>query len=146
MLDNYGFPPAYAVSPLFAIDDHKAQVLGHYCYQHDPVPAFAVKESGDWRSIYSGAIQLPAAVIRAAAKLAGCHLYLDSDDVVYAGRKFLAVYATAGDGPRTITLRRPETVWDLFTGKRICTRRRKFSVDLRRNQTAGFFLGPRLEL
>ncbi len=146
MLDNYGFPPAYAVGPLFIVDDPAANVLGHYCFQHDPLPAFAVKEFGAWRSIYSGAIQLPAAVIRAAARLAGCHLYLDSDDVVYAGRKFLAVYATAGDGRRTIRLRRPETVWDVFTGKKICSHEREFSVDLRRNQTAGFFLGPRLEL
>ncbi len=145
-MDHGGFPPAYQVGPLFAVDDAKADVLGYYAYQHDPVPAMAARDFGDWRSVYTGTIQMPAAFIRAVARWAGCHLYLDTDDVVYASRKFLTVYATAGAGRREIRLPRPETVWDLFSGKRVCRASRTFSVDLGKNETGGWFLGDDMRL
>ena len=143
LIPGHGFPPAYRVSPLFAVDDDEAEVLGYYCYQHDVEPALAVKEFDDWRSIYTGTIQAPASLLRAAARLAGCHLYVDTDDVFYASRKFLVIHESAGPGPRRIELPRAETVWDVFTGKRVCRRARSFDIDLGEHQTRAFFLGPR---
>ena len=145
-MDRFGFPPAYRVGPLFAVDDVNADVLGYYAYEHDAVPAMAVRDFGDWRSVYTGTIQMPAMFIRAVARWAGCHLYLDTDDVVYASRKFLTVYATAGAGRREIRLPRPETVWDLFSGRCLCRTSRTFSVNLDRNETGAYFFGKELSM
>ncbi len=139
--DNEGFPPGIAISPLFTIDDKDADVLGYYCYEHDVHPAIGLKKFANWNSLYVGTIEIPAMFLRAAAKLAGCHLYLDTDDVVYAGKHFLAIYATEGDGPRTISLPRVTEVRDLFKNKLISRGTRKFTVNLKQHETVAYFLG-----
>jgi hypothetical protein len=59
---------------------------------------------------------LPAEFIRATAKLAGVHLYIDSDDVFYANSQMVAMYTRNSPGPRTIKLPRASMVFDLLDG------------------------------
>lgn len=137
------FPPGIKAAPLFEVVDRDAVILGHYCHQHDTIPAMAYRDFGDWRSLYTGTLAVPAAVLRAAARMAGCHLYLDTDDVVYASRRYLVVYASAGDGPRTIRLPRRTDVWDVMHDRYAARKARSFTVDMKRNTTAAYLLGPR---
>ncbi len=60
-------------------------------------------------STYSVAPRMPSQLLRNAAKEAGAHVYVDNNDVVYAGHRFVALHATS-DGPRTIHLPRVAAV------------------------------------
>jgi len=139
-LDNYGFPPAYKISPLFIVDDNKAKILGRYCYEHDTQPGMAIKDFGNWKSIYVGTIEIPAMLIRAIAKYSGCHLYLDTDDVVYINKHFLVIHASEGSGIREVNLPKKSDVWDLFKNKKVCSNSKNFKVYLKHNETGVFKL------
>jgi len=58
----------------------------------------------------------PADLLRGIARRAGCHLFSDSDDIIYANRSFLAIH-TGTAGKRTFHLRRKADVVDVFSGK-----------------------------
>ncbi|MHB9024160.1 MAG: hypothetical protein ACYC7E_08285 [Armatimonadota bacterium] len=105
------------IGPVLKVDDPQATVLGKRLLMmgmHEPT--FAVKEFGTHRSIFSGAPQFPGSLLREIARYAGCHVYIERNDVVTAGRG-LITYHTASTGPRTVRLPAPATVYDLFTGE-----------------------------
>ena len=54
-------------------------------------------------------------MLRALAKLAGAHLYIDEDIIVYANQSFVGVHAKAG-GKKRIYLRDKATVVEAFDG------------------------------
>ena len=70
-------------------------------------PAVSVKEADGYTSVYYGAKSISSATLRAIARFAGCHIYSDSDEVIYAGRNYLTLHA---DRTGAHTLRFPETV------------------------------------
>jgi hypothetical protein len=87
-----------------------------------------------WTSIYSSAPILPAALLRHIARTAGCHIYTDGGDVVYANREFIGIYSPAG-GKRTIHLPRRSKVTDLLRDKMLAHDAAVFSVELPPNTT-----------
>jgi len=105
-----------------------------------------VKDFGDWRSVYIGTIQIPAVLLRSIARWAGCHLYLDTDDVVYSSRRWLVVHNATETGEKTIRLRRPSGVFNAWTGKRLAKRAKEFTVRLKRFETGIYFLGDSMDL
>ncbi|MHB9131641.1 MAG: hypothetical protein ACYDBB_11205 [Armatimonadota bacterium] len=103
--------------PIIYVDDPSATILGkRLLYEGRHEPTLAVKEFGSYRSIFSGAPQLPGSLLRQIARYAGCHVYTERNDVVMAGRG-LITYHTVAPGPRIVTLPAPATVYDLFTGE-----------------------------
>ena len=94
-----------------------------------------------WTSIYSSAPILPAALLRNIARAAGCHIYSDGGDVVYANREFLGVYSPAG-GSRTIHLPERSDVTDLLTDKILRKTCAEFPVELPPNTTLLLKLEP----
>jgi hypothetical protein len=103
--DHRTFPIVYA-------DDPEAKVLGTLA---DGRPGLVMKEHGTWTAVYSSAPLLPASLLRRLAQRAGVHLYLDTEDVVWASHDLLAV-SVHRPGPRTIRLPRPADVSDLYEG------------------------------
>lgn len=101
------------VSPIIAGDDPEAQVHGTFLNTGDP--AFLIRDFGTWRSVWSGAPCLPAAVLRHLARQAGAHLFCESGDQVLTLPGYLAIHASSA-GERRIRLRRPVDVHDAFTG------------------------------
>jgi len=85
---------------LFYLDekDATAIVLG---VSSGGKPALAVKEMGNWTSIYSLTSALQPAIYRAFAAQAGVHLFNDRDDSLYANTSYLCIHAK-GAGKRTI--------------------------------------------
>jgi hypothetical protein len=94
-----------------------------------------------WTSIYSSAPILPAALLRNIARAAGCNIYSDGGDVVYANREFLGVYSPAGGG-RKIHLPERSDVTDLLTDKTLAKNASDFSVDFPSNTTLLLELQP----
>jgi len=125
------------LAPIFHVDDPKARVLGEVVYsQGNCRPGFAVKDFGEWRSVYSAAPNLPAPVLRAVARFAGVHIYSDAGDVLYANRSFVGIHTLSG-GERVVRLpRRVAAVADLFAGKTIARDTAEIRVVLEPRSTA----------
>jgi hypothetical protein len=139
--------------PLFWCIDKDAQHIGEqYC-----MPALgsdwqwrtgmvanktglAVKEFKDWRSVWCGVPNIPSPLLRGIAKKAGAHVYVDTDDVVYANALLLAVH-TRYSGARHIVLPRRSTVTDAFTRKTIAKKTSAFDVHMERGTTGIWLLG-----
>lgn len=81
----------------------------------DGVPALTTKDFGEWLSVYSASPGLPPGLLRNIARLAGAHLFSDTDDAFYAGRGIVALHARTA-GHKVISLPEPLRVRDLWEG------------------------------
>ena len=117
-------------------------MLGNVVYSQGRCrPGFVVKEFPTWKSLYSAAPNLPAAVLRGIARYAGVHIYNEAGDVTYVTPNLLAIH-TAGGGPRHIRLPMvAQRVLDLFDGKLIAQDTDHFDLVLPPASTALFYLG-----
>ena len=91
--------------PLFYSEDSEAKVLARFLTSG--VPALTLKETDGFTSLFCGAKYLKADLLRQIARFAGCHIYCDSEDVVYADRNYLVFH---GSSAGTKTLRFPREV------------------------------------
>jgi hypothetical protein len=131
--------PGFRINPQFWSDDPQAQVLGTLAGVNKP--GLVVKKMPGWTSIYSSAPILPAALLRNIARAAGCHIYSDGADVVYANREFFGIYSPAG-GSRTIHLLQRSDVTDLLSNQVLAQDATEFSVELAPNTTLLLKLDP----
>jgi hypothetical protein len=122
--------PGFRIAPRFFSDDPEATVLGRLAGLNQP--GLVVKPQKGWTSVYSSAPILPAALLRNIARAAGCHIYSDAGDVIYANRRFLCIYAPH-NGRRVIHLRSPATVVDAFDHSTLSSGRADFSLPLEAN-------------
>ena len=83
-------PPAVLGAPTFVVEDAGATVAAHYTW--DRLPGMAVKDMGDWTSIYVGSLHVPHELLAPIADRAGVHRYSEAGDIVYANDHFLAVH------------------------------------------------------
>ena len=128
-----------SIGPTFAVDDPTAEVLGV-----DPKsgrPGLCVKKMDGWTSVYSSAPGLGAAVLRALAKRAGVHVYVDEDSVVYANKSVLSV-TVVEPGVRDIRLKQPATVKDALSGQILATGARQVRVLFAERESRLFLLLP----
>ncbi len=128
----YGVPDA--VSPAFFAEDPAATTLG-------TLPGgragLVVKKFPTWTSVWSAAPLLPARLLRNIAKAARVHLYIDTEDVVWASENLLGISVQAG-GSRTIRLPRAMDVKSLYDGKGIGKTIREFQAEFADLQTRVF--------
>ncbi|OPZ80182.1 MAG: hypothetical protein BWY76_03433 [bacterium ADurb.Bin429] len=114
--------------PIFHVEDADATILGRsFGFAMTRRPALAIKElgrgargngnitrgAGDYASIYCEAPNLPAILLREIARYAGCHIYLETNDFLIAGKNLVMVHS-AKPGPRTLRLPAPARVTELF--------------------------------
>jgi hypothetical protein len=109
-----------AIGPMVFVDDPDARVLGKLLplHEREGPPGFAVKQLTQGKSIFCAVPNLPSDLLRNIARFAGCHVYADEDDVVYANSRFLAIHALRG-GQKRIRLRQRTDVYDALTGSAI---------------------------
>jgi hypothetical protein len=122
--------PGFRISPRFFAEDSKATVLGRLAVLDKP--GLVVKKQSGWTSIYSSAPILPAELLRNIAREAGCHIYSDANDVVYANKNFLCVYAPGG-GTRTIQLPNRAKVIDVLENKTVVDNANEFPLTVEAN-------------
>lgn len=108
-----------SVGPVFFVEDPKAEVLGRL--RDGGEAAFAVRERGDWQSVYLAMLNFGPQLLRNLATFAGAHVWCESDDVVYADRSLLCLH-TASAGSKTIHLPARAALTDLWTGERVAKR------------------------
>ena len=89
-------PPGPAWStllyPCFFADDTGAAVLARFT--ENGLSALAARDFGAWRSIHAYFKAVRSDILRAAAHSAGCHIYVESDDILYASRHFVTLHAS----------------------------------------------------
>ena len=124
--------PGFRINPRFWSDDPQALVLGTLAGVNKP--GLVVRKINRWTSIYSSAPILPAALLRNIARAAGCQIYSDGGDVVYANREFLGIYSPDG-GDRTIHLPQRANVTDLLSDKLLARDASEFPINLPPNTT-----------
>lgn len=123
--------------PVVYPDDPDATVLARFL--DSGLPALAVKEQQGYTSIYCGSKYLSCDVIREAARYAGCHIYSETDDVLYANQNYLTVHA-ASTGVKTIRLPKKCTVTEVYENQCYGRDTDSFQVSLVKGQTVMFRL------
>ncbi|HUT95893.1 MAG TPA: beta-galactosidase [Thermoguttaceae bacterium] len=107
---EYGSDHAFA--PRFCVDDPAVTALGTLAgTERTGLAMKSLSEGGT--VVYSAAPNLPAAVLRAFARKAGVHIYLDTDEPVYGNRSYLG-FTVYQAGKRTLRLPRRTPVYDLY--------------------------------
>lgn len=131
-------PPPWSYG-VFAVADKNAMVLGRF--EKGGKPGFAIKQMGNWTSIYVSSLGVPSDVLRALAKNAGCHIYNSDDDIIiYASRHFLTVHSRHA-GKRHIALPEKSDVYDLFERRIVAENVNSFDVDIPAKSTRLYYLG-----
>jgi len=121
---------------LYAEDDeavHAALLLetGH--------PALSVKETDGFTSIYCASRYLGADVLRSVAKYAGCHIYMDSEDVFYTNGRYLVIHA-ASSGEKTVHLPGKASAFEVYEDAWYCRDRDTLCFHMNRGETKMFEL------
>lgn len=131
------------IGPIFYCVDPTARTLGRLLPAPQGVlcqPGFTIKEFNDWTSIFIGAPNIPANILRNIAYYAGCHIYCDDDDIVYASKYFLAIHTNSG-GYKKIQLPRKSDVYDAFSEELVAKNVKEFTDQLQQYDTKLYFLG-----
>ncbi len=133
---RFGVP--VSMQPSATCEDAGAEALG---VSDTGGVLLAMKKLPGWTSIWSLAPCLPACVLRAAARLAGVHLYAESDDPQYVNRSFYAIHARTGGG-KPISLPREVAVTDALTGRPIAVQPvSEVALTMQPGETRLLFLG-----
>jgi hypothetical protein len=103
------------IGPCLEVNDPEARTLG--VWSRTGAPAAAVKTFKNWRSIFFAVPPNQAALFRAIARTAGCHIWTESGRVLFANRSLLAVHMTASSTLCPLKFPAPTTLTDLFTGE-----------------------------
>lgn len=86
--------------------------------------------AGDYASVFTTAVPLPANLWRNLARYAGAHIYCESNDILLADSQIVALHSIQS-GEKVISLPGKYTVYDVITGKLIArhTAAIRFTLD-----------------
>ena len=86
--------------------------------------------------------ELPATLMRNIARQAGVHIWVDSDDALYADGGYVGLHAATA-GEKTITLPADCTAVDMITGRSVPVEGREARVQMEFGDTVLLRLTPR---
>jgi hypothetical protein len=87
-----------------------------------------------WSSVYSSVPVLPADLLRRIATNAGVHLYVESNDLIYATQGFLAIHA-GEDGLKRLRLAKACQLYDPYDEKLDARGTREFVLEMKKGDT-----------
>ncbi len=103
------------------------------------VPAITVKKLDGYTSIFYGAKCIEGKILRAMAEYAGCHIYTDSEEVLFANRNYITFHASFS-GTKTLRLPRRCTVREVYEDKIYATDADSVTFDAYLGETKMFEL------
>lgn len=132
-----------SAGPLPYIDlsgDTAAVELAELTYD-DSKTAMAMKNMGDWTSIYSTVMNLPAGFFRNLLQYTESHIYSDNaSDIVHASTNYVSIYSLYG-GERTVTLPAGNySIYDVYEKQYIPVNGNSFTFSLNDNDAKLFRL------
>ncbi len=130
------------IGPMFYVDvskDSSAVVLGNLDILFKP--GLVVKQMKGYTSVYCSVPYIHNALLRAIGKYSHAHIYLDTDDMIYASKNLILINAkTAGE--KTIYLpRRVKVALDIYTGNKIAHNCHRFVMRMKKYETRFIFVG-----
>lgn len=75
------------------------------------------RQMDNWTSVVASDPHLAAADLRDVARDAGVHIYIDTDETLYASRRHVALHSATGGDRRIVLPRTCSTVTELFSGR-----------------------------
>ncbi|MBT9132332.1 MAG: hypothetical protein DDT33_00846 [Firmicutes bacterium] len=109
----YTFGTKDKITPKFYVNDPDAISLGKL---PKGKTGLAIKKMDGWSSVYIIAPNIPPALLRNIAKLAGVHIYFDQDQVLYVDEHFISIH-TNRDVEGVLHLPKKANVYDIYAGK-----------------------------
>ena len=100
--------------PLFHSVDPDAKNLAYFLTTG--FPAVSVKECDGFTSVFHGSKMIRCDTVRALARHAGCHIYSDSDDVLYANHNYVTLHASSS-GKKKLRFNRPVSPYEVYEEK-----------------------------
>ncbi len=94
---------------------------------------------GDWSSVYTTAVQIPADLWRNLARHGGAHIYTEANDVIMADSNMVALHSVHS-GEKEIQLPKKRHVFDVITGEQIAQNTDRIVFDLKAPETRIFRL------
>ena len=79
-------------------------------------PAVSIKETNGFTSILYGSKYINSDVVREIARFAGCHIYNDQDEVLYANRNYVTFHASS-TGKKTLKFPEPVSPFEVYEEK-----------------------------
>lgn len=115
IVDSYGF--SVEQKTMFCVCDD-VEVWGRY--KNSQKVALAYKKQDGFNSIYSGAGNLPGAVLKNIARFVGVHVYGEGNDAIFVSEKVIGVYPEK-DGDIEIVLKKSVNFEELFSKEQFVT-------------------------
>ncbi|CEK12528.1 hypothetical protein CWRG_00072 [Chthonomonas calidirosea] len=121
------------LNPSFYVDDPDAIVLAEYI--ETGLPSVAVKQLGDWKSVFIGETVLPLELLRGICRFAGVHLWVsEGEHIVEAGSGWIVLHATQ-DGRCVLRLPAPTALYDLAQCRLLSQETAEYALHLRQGTT-----------
>jgi len=131
-------PPAFG--PVFHVEDPEAVVLGKY---PDGKAALAVRDMGDWKTVYCAVPRMNSDLLRGVARYAGVHLYSNRDVVMKVDNRLLMLHnGYEGDVQLDIALPGAGRVVDAYSGEVMTQNGQSFVAKLPKVATRLYWLNP----
>lgn len=121
--------------PEFYVDDADA-VNSAYLLENNH-PAISVKQCDDFVSVYCASKYVSNDVVREIARFAGCHIYNEAGDVLYANRKYVAISATYS-GIHNIKLPGKFSAYEVYEEKYYSHNSNSIDVEMLKGETKMF--------
>jgi len=108
------YHPRSYLYPVIYPDDKDATIIARYAMTN--LPAVSIKENSGFTSVYYGAKYISAPFIREIARFAGCHIFEEEGNVLYANKSFITVHA-AQTGRITLRFKEKCSPYELYEQK-----------------------------
>ena len=99
-----------------------------------------MKEMDGFTSVYCATQTLNREILTSLAEYAGCHLFGDRGDVIYANESFVAVHAK-DDGERTIRFKAPCSPYEVYEKRYYGHNTRQITVNMALGDTLMWCVG-----
>lgn len=123
--------------PCFYADDESSEALAYFV--SNGKTALAVKDCDGYRAIYCGTKYLGSDIMREIARYAGCHIYCDSDDVLYVNKSYVTIHASHS-GAKKICLPDKCSAYEVYEQKYYSDDSRTIEFELLKGETKMFEL------
>lgn len=100
--------------PLIYPNDPESKTLASFLISEKP--AVSIKECDGFTSIFYGSKCIKSEVLREIARFSGCHIYTESDEVIYANNNYVTYHADS-TGKKTVKFNRPVSPFEVYEKK-----------------------------
>ena len=126
--DSYICPVVYS--------DDKDAVVGAK-FAGSEMPAVTIKEMDGWTSVLYGSKVITRDIIKEIARYAGCHIYCESDDVLFANRGFVTIHASS-TGKKVLRFSNECSPYELYENKFYGKNVKEITFDMQIGETKMF--------